>query len=353
MLEIITASEKERWNDIVRSFPQYDVYYLYNYTVPFRNYGDGEPLLIYYHDVNGSAINVVMKRNISLDRRFAGLLPQDTYFDLSTPYGYGGFIYNGDVDTHALDKAYTQWCVKNGIICEFVRFHPVLQNSGSVGKSSESLYEVTHIGATVCMDLSSPETIWANLTSKNRNTIRKAQKNEITVTHGKNDMMIASFVELYVSTMKKDNAADYYFFDHEFFAQTISKLGDSCEIFCAVWQGKIIAASIMMLENGKLNYHLSGSDAEYKTMAPGNLLLYEAALWGYHNGCKTFHLGGGLGGREDSLYAFKKSFNRHASSAFLVGKKIFDNDKYGELIDIRKINSNFVQNDSFFPAYRA
>jgi len=39
-------------------------------------------------------------------------------------------------------------------------------------------------------------------------------------------------------------------------------------------------------------------------------LLYEAACWGIENGYKTFHLGGGLGSREDSLYQFKKDLTR-------------------------------------------
>lgn len=59
-----------------------------------------------------------------------------------------------------------------------------------------------------------------------------------------------------------------------------------------------------------MNYHLSGSIWEYANLAPTNLLLYEAALWGCANGCKTLYLGGGVGSGEDSLFKFKKAFYR-------------------------------------------
>ena len=50
----------------------------------------------------------------------------------------------------------------------------------------------------------------------------------------------------------------------------------------------------MLMANGKMNYHLSGSIREFSNLAPTNLLLYKAALWGCANGCKTLYLGGGV-----------------------------------------------------------
>ena len=64
------------------------------------------------------------------------------------------------------------WTEKNGIISEFVRFHPMVKNH----EASRSFYEVIKLGEVVHMDLSSPEEIWKNFISKNRNSIRKAIK---------------------------------------------------------------------------------------------------------------------------------------------------------------------------------
>lgn len=123
----------------------------------------------------------------------------------------------------------------------------------------------------------------------------------------------------------------------------------NAQVFYAVYEGKIIAASIMLIANGYMNYHLSGSIKEYANMAPSNLLLYEAALWGNANRCRSLYLGGGVGSGEDSLYKFKKAFYKPDDvKKFHIGKKVFNQEKYEELLSLREpIDSQF------FPKYRA
>jgi lipid II:glycine glycyltransferase (peptidoglycan interpeptide bridge formation enzyme) len=123
-------------------------------------------------------------------------------------------------------------------------------------------------------------------------------------------------------------------------------------IFYAEFEGRIISASIILFSNGHQHYHLSASDREYQSLAATNLLLYEAACWGCENGHKTFHLGGGLGCRTDNLYNFKKAFNRSSDTTFGIGRKIFDQLKFDELLSIRAVDESFDLNTCFFPAYR-
>ena len=112
--------------------------------------------------------------------------------------------------------------------------------------------------------------------------------------------------------------------------------------------------SIMIFANGRLNYHLSGSDIEYRNLAPSNLLLYKAAVWGCEQGLKTFHLGGGVGSGEDNLYKFKAAFNKVSDFQFSIGKQIFDQEKYDELVRIRRESDpEFDETSRFFPLYRA
>ena len=75
------------------------------------------------------------------------------------------------------------------------------------------------------------------------------------------------------------------------------------------------------------------------------------AKWGVSQGCTTFHLGGGVGGDpEDSLFKFKKSFNRNSESKFYIGKKIFDKKVYDMIVE--SIPSKKKLRDNFFPVYR-
>lgn len=345
MFNVYTLEEAEQWDATVRSFRDYDTYYLSGYVKAFHIHGDGEPLLFHF-DKNGTrGISVAMKRDIANDKHFEGALEENMYFDLASPYGYGGWLIEGN-DVDAVMTAYEAWCRKNGIISEFVRFHPVLKNHEKV----TGHYEVIPLGETVTMDLSSPETIWANIISKNRNMIRKAQKNGITIYTGRYPEIYETFRVIYNSTMDKDNADEYYYFSPAFYDSVLHDLPQNAQVFYAVLEGKVIAASIMLACNGRMNYHLSGSLREYAHLAPSNLLLYEAALWGCANGCKTLYLGGGVGSGEDSLFKFKRAFYRGEDlNRFHIGKKIFDQERYEQLVEKRED----LPESGFFPRYRA
>lgn len=347
-LTVYTLEQNEQWDRVISSFKNYDIYYLSGYVKAFQLHGDGEPLLFYYDDGITRGINVVMKRDISADARFYGKVEPDTLYDFTTPYGYGGWLVESDENAEELFDVYEKWCIDNHVVSEFVRFHPMLGNH----EYSKKFYEVIPLGETVAMDLSSGETIWENLTSKNRNMIRKAEKNGIKIYHGNFPEIYETFREIYNATMDKDCASDYYYFDRGFYRSIMHYLHNNAEVFYAELDKKIIAVSIMLTANGKMHYHLSGSVQEYRSLAPTNLLLYEAALWGCENGCKTLHLGGGLGSQEDSLYQFKKGFNRSGFCRFYVGRKIYDKESYGNLVHMRE-EKEFDKESSYFPLYRA
>lgn len=345
MLNVYTLEQAQQWDAVVRSFPNYDTYYLSGYVKAFHLHGDGEPLLFHYEKNGTRGINVVMKRDVAKDKHFRGLLEENTWFDLSTPYGYGGWLVEG-TDTESLMAAYGAWCRRNGIISEFVRFHPLLKNHEGL----ETFYDVIPLGEVVTMDLSSPETVWNNIVSKNRNMIRKAQKNGIVIYNGRFPELYETFREIYNGTMDKDQADAYYYFAPEFYDSVLKDLPHNAQVFYGVLDGKIIAASIMLACNGRMNYHLSGSLREYARLAPTNLLLYEAALWGCANGCKTLYLGGGVGSGEDNLFKFKRAFYRGDDlHRFHIGKKIFDRARYDALVEKR----TQLPEGGFFPRYRA
>ena len=345
MLRVYALNQSIEWDSVVRSFNSYDVYWLSRYVKAFQIHGDGDPILFYFQNNETRGINVVMKRDVALDSHFIGNLNPKTYFDFSSPYGYGGWLIEG-YEVSQLFIEYEQWCRENGIVSEFIRFHPVLENHIKVVK----YYDIVPLGDTVTLDLASPEVIWANLTSKNRNVIRKAKKNDIKIYHGHYPEIYEIFREIYNSTMDKDNADEYYYFSSDFYKSILEDLPQFAQIFYAECSGNIIAASIILMANGRMNYHLSGSLKEYSSLAPTNLLLYEAALWGCANGFKTFYLGGGVGSNEDSLLKFKKAFYRGENhKKFHIGKKIFNYDTNDKLVNMRES----VSENDYFPKYRA
>lgn len=350
MLSVISLDDHEKWNHFVKSFKNHDVFHLPNYTKSFKIHGDGEPLLFYFENHEIKAINVVMLRDISSDSRFSGHLPQKTFFDLSTPYGYGGFLLEGDITDDSLkvlNEKYSTYCKNAGIISEFVRFHPVLDNS----QYANAIYDVTKLGKTISVSLATQEKIWSNLA--NRKKINKAKKLGIQVLWGRTPELFNQFRSMYIETMKNNAATDYYYFKEEFFDTILNDLKQNSMIFYATYEGRIVAMVLVIFANHGMHTFLSALDQEFKNLPATNLLFYEVASWGCENGFKTLHLGGGLGNKEDSIYKFKEGFNKHSNTFFSIGKKIFDEEKYNELVDFRRKEKGFDVSGLFFPLYRS
>jgi len=353
MIKIISFGQKKAWDEIVMSFKSYDVYYIHGYVDAFKLHGDGDPILIYYESSKLRGLYVAMKRDLSLLPFANGILHAGEWFDLTSPYGYGGWIFEGDLAGEQLKifyKEYKTYMLIHHYVCNFVRYSPVLRNAEVIKPSGT----VTDLGKTITIDLKSKELIWQNITSKNRNMIRKAVKNDVVIEHSRpTSQLMATFKRIYDETMRHDEAVDYYFFGESFYQSLIVNMSDKTEVFYAKKDDVIIAASIILYANGKMHYHLSGTVAEYRNLAPTNLLLYEAALWGHSKGFELFHLGGGLGSGKDNLYKFKASFNRQSDNQFSIGKEIFNTEMYDQLVNWREdVDSQFDKSSSFFPIYR-
>lgn len=343
MITLFDLAHSAEWDETVKTFADYDIYYLSGYVRAFHIHGDGDPYLLYYEENGLRAIYVYMRRPTAIE----GI------YDSVTPYGYGGVLFEGEIseaNRQAFWKAYLAEMEKENIVDNFVRYHPVLKNAVPM----KPISNVIDLGKTIAMDLASPELIWENIHSKNRNMIRKAEKNGIVIEHGQGMDLFDKFIDIYNATMDKDHAEEYYYFKRPFYESIHNDLRNNYELFYAKLEDKIIAMSIMIYANGRLNYHLSGSDIEYRNLAPSNLLLYKAALWGCEKGMKTFHLGGGVGSGEDNLYKFKAAFNKVSDYQFSIGKQVLDEEKYNQLVEIRRNSDpSFNDQSSYFPLYRA
>lgn len=350
MLTIYDLNKSEEWDAAARSFSECDVYHLSGYVRAFKLHGDGEPMLIIYEGDGLRGINVVMKRDIADDKNFEGKLSHGEYFDLATPYGYGGWHFEGEQTDEGFEtfcKEYTAWCKQNRIVSEFVRFHPVINNAQ---EKFNDFYEKVFLGNTVAIELDDEEKIWERFSSKNRGHIRVAMKEGVTVRKETSKEAFDVFCKIYETTMDHDDANSYYYFDNEFFESIRNDLEGSFTLFTAYLGDIPISSSIMIYTDRYMNYHLSGQLFEYRRYAGTNMILYEAAKWGCEHGCEWLHLGGGLGAKEGPLYDFKKSFYKKGEDKqFYIGKKITDEEAYKRLTELR----GQTDNSGFFPEYRA
>ena len=355
-MEIIPVAEVKRWNGIVKRFPHWDVYYLNEYAYSFKIHGDGEAFLIYYYYDDAQEkcelCYVVMKRDISEDVRFCGVLTQGELFDLETPYGYGGFLLQGKFSEHvrlAFENKLMIFAKKNRIVSQFVRFYPVYRNDIFYSQLVHS--SVRYLKDTIYIDTINESDIMKQMDSKNRNMVRKAIKSGVSVFHDKGKYL-DEFIKIYEATMNHNKASSYYYFKRSYYEYIIEHMRENIEFFYSVYENKIIGASIFFYNQEFMHYHLSGMNLEYRSMAATNLLIYEAAKWANSQGIRLLHLGGGIEA-EDSLFGFKKQFNKNGRLPFYIGRTIFDEDAYKKLLAIRKReNDSFDENNGYMIQYR-
>lgn len=290
-----------------------------------------------------------MKSDIADCPQFNGILEKGKYYDFSTPYGYGGPLTDGIIPVASqlrFKDEIMSYARNNNIVTQFVRFHPLLNNFDALNQVIETRY----MRDTIYIDTTSEELIMANMDSKNRNMVRKAIKSGVEVV--KKDITdYREFVSMYQETMQNNAADDYYTFKEDYFRDLVA-LNDNACIFYALFEGKPVSASIMYFNDRYIHYHLSGTHFEYRKYSPGNLLLYQAAVWAAKKGISFFHLGGGMS-PDDSLFGFKKQFNKNGKLPFYIGRTIFNEKAKEDLLDLRKkSDQNFDKENGFMIAYR-
>lgn len=349
-MEIIHIQEKEKWNFIVKSFPDWDVYYLNEYVFSLKLHGDGIPYLVYHKKGETQLCYIMMQNDIANFTPLSKHLERDKYYDWTTPYGYGGPLIKGTVSSHWINEfmdELIQWCNMHSIISQFFRFHPLLQNQAVL----EDVCDVVHMKETVYMDTIDKDTIYKNMTPNNRNMVRKAEKNGVQITIDKGEK-IEEFIKIYQTTMKQNNADDYYYFENDYFNYLINNFSKNLIFFYATYQDTPVSASIFLYNSKFIHYHLSGTLPMHRSLGANNLILTEAANWAAERGITKFHLGGGVG-TDDSLLFFKKQLNRRGLVDFYIGRTIFNKEIFNELIELRKkYDRDFDASKKFLIKYR-
>lgn len=344
MLSIITVYETERWDAIVKSFKGYDVNYLSGYAKAFQLHGDGEPLLFYYDDGNTKAMNVVMKRDIAMAEPFKDKLPLGTWFDLSTPYGYGGFWVEGD-RPELVEEAYNKFCHEEGFVSEFVRFHLFSNYQTFFTGISESY--TRNVVRTLELPL---DDMLMDFEHKVRKNIKKAYNAGLEVEIDAVGVRLNDFLRIYYGTMERNCAKSTFFFSENFFRE-INKLSDNCLYIHILYEGKVISTELVLYGTENCYSFLGGTDQDYFHLRPNDLLKYEIIKWAKEKGLKRFILGGGYG-EDDGIFKYKKSFAPNGLMNFYIGKRIFNEEIYKELVNIRSHESSFDIETQFFPKYR-
>ena len=213
----------------------------------------------------------------------------------------------------------------------------------------KEIYNPIYLRKTLITKLQENDVIQKQFGKSCRKNIRQALNKGITYKVTKSPENIGAFKEIYYSTMDRNHATDYYYFDDEYFNDILKYFKDNVILVEAIFEEKTIAAGLYFIYKDVIHIHLSGTLTEYLYLSPAYILRYAVTLWGIENGYKTIHHGGGRSNDEnDTLYLFKKNFAKLYDVDFYIGKKIWNQEIYNKLCKIKGVS----EKESFFPAYR-
>jgi hypothetical protein len=252
-----------------------------------------------------------------------------TWFDIETAYGYGGPLAStGDAGFVAeAHRAFTEWCREQGVVAEFVRLHPLLENQ----RWLDPKVQLDLDRETVSISLADGAADDIPMDQGARYMVRRAERSGVEVSAFPPQDHFQSFVQLYTRSMERIDADQYYFFSDDYFAGLSRLVDQNGLLLAAQVDDRWVGAAVFLAGPSRLHYHLAATDSENRVPGVMNLLLYTAAQLAARNGLRQLHLGGGRTRMlDDSLLRFKQSIGTDSHS-FYVGKRIHDSDSYFRL----------------------
>ncbi|WP_017187491.1 GNAT family N-acetyltransferase [Alkalibacillus haloalkaliphilus] len=323
-----------------------DIYFDVNYAKVNEYLENGKALNFSVTCEYGRVSNLFILREIPVK------LCGETFYDITTPYGYGGPIIekvNYEQKSLLLDtyeKEFAKFCYEKKIVSEFVRFHPIINNANDFNK----IYNVSFNRKTLGTDLKSyDDPVMSEFSKSCRKKIRKALNKGISYEVIESPESIGEFKDIYYSTMDRNNASQYYYFGEEYFDNLLLNFKKNIVLVKATYKGATISQGLYFVYGGYIHIHLSGTLSQYLELYPAYILRYAVTRWGKEKGYELIHHGGGRSSSsEDGLYEFKKRFSQNTEFDFYIGKKVWDKTNYNKICSI----VNVKKNQDYFPAYR-
>lgn len=268
--------------------------------------------------------------------------------DAASPYGYPGVLTDARGDDAFVGDAMTvavETLRKAGIVSLFIRTHPLIPVAG-IDRVGTMVHH-----QTVAIDLSlSPEELQAQMRTNHRRDIKKGLQCGPRFLFSRTDACLNEFVRLYQATMERLDAAEYYRFDQEYFERLLA-ISEDIHIATVRIDGSVAAAGLITESCGIVQWHLSAADQRFASHRPQKLLCHSIRTWATERGDRWFHLGGGRGSAEDSLFHFKAGFSEYRAD-FGTLRVVVNEEDYDALVAEHSPDTGPADVTCGFPAYR-
>jgi hypothetical protein len=341
--------------DAAISMAAHDVYQTAGWHAVAGWNGEGDPWLAVVEDDDRGMAWPYLLRTIG-----TGAGPER---DITSVYGYPGPVAWGPLDEAFRAAAWARivdaWRGQ-GAVSAFTRFHPVLENvrllDGVAGaaSSADGRPALLDGGSTVSIDATvDDETAARGYVGHIRAAVKVARRDGMVTQHDDDWAALPTFIRLYHETMDRYGADASYYYDQAYVERLRDALEGHLHLFVTSLDGVAAAAGLMTESGGIVQTHLVGTEATMLKRSPYKVLVNDVRHWAHDRGDRLFHLGGGRGGRADTLFDFKAAFSdrRHT---FMTGRWILDAEAYDSLVrEHGRAAGPRGIDDAFFPAYRA
>jgi hypothetical protein len=305
-----------------------------------------------YQDEHNYLFYPYLKRSIN-DLGYS--LPQE-YFDISGAYGYNGPL--GMTQDTAFIQAFNsklkEYLKDSFVVTEFVRYCPIVDN-----RYLHSYTEQINVLDNVYIDITPGlDKVWDDsFAYRVRKTVRKGESYGLKTRFMRgsevDDSDLQVFFEIYNSTMQRNAADDFYYFDFHFFKRLSDKLRDMLLLSITYFEDIPISTELILL-GGELAYgFLGGTLREYYQYKANTFQRWELLKYLEPLGFKKYSMGGGAA-RGDSIYDFKMSFAKGCENPFFIGTKVHLPEVYASIVSQwkRKYPSAAAKHSSKLQGYR-
>ena len=344
MKTCLIPPDDSRWTALLKD-QAHDFHHLPSFVALEASRSGGEPAALYVEASGHQLLLPLILRDLPPHLGVTGR-------DAISPYGYPCPLLSGpDPDRHgSLLEAVPGALAEAGLISAFVRLHPLIATHlEALGRAGEL---VRH-GPTVWIDMTeSVEEMWRQTRSSDRNRMNKLRRQGYAARVDTAWDCVDDFVALYNETMSYLSASAGYFYDREYF-EALREALDGRLHLCVV-EGPdeaVVSAGVFSEIGGLMQFHLSGTRSDHRRTSPSRLMIDHMRRVGKERGATRFHLGGGVGAAEDSLYEFKRGFSAHRAE-FHTWRVLGDPAGYAQAEAAARAAGAAEGAGGFFPSYR-
>ncbi len=335
--ELWLATTSDEWPALVAGARQADSYHDAPYHRLAEARGEGEARLFVCRDgTDWLALPMLLRPIAALPGRR----------DAGSVYGYAGPIAATASPSAALVAAFRARLEARlqalGVVSLVARLHPLLDQAAWIG----DLGTVRAMGPTVSIDLTVPEDVQrAAYRSNHRRDLKRLARDGYVTSREPGAEARRAFIAVYHANMRRVGAAAGYFLDEAYFDSLAQALGPGLDLFLCRKDGEVAGGALCLRKGHIAQYHLGAVADAHLEAAPLKQLLDAARRHYAAAGVEIFHIGGGRGSDEDSLFRFKAGFS-DARHRFALWCWVVDEPAYAGLTEGRPPTD-------YFPAYRA